>query len=439
MIDTKNVFVFFLSLVPLFLITGPAIPDIVISLCCIYFLLTMFFNFKENNIYNNLFIKITLIFWLLLIFISFFAFNKIKSFQDSFIFIRFLLIPILMYYFFFTNDKVLKRVLLVTLLLVIFVSIDTLFQFINYSSKNGFGSDLLGFKSNWYGRLTGPFGDELVPGAYVSKFGLVGYAYILYDIKLRRKFFLHILYLTTILIVCFASGERMALATYLLGLFILFIFLANRRYTILLSIFFGLFVIFLIHKFHPFYNDFIVLEKSEFHQGLKIEKSFECGKNDNKICKKIITLQPDFITIIKNFKTSAYGEIYNLAFKMFKDNPLSGIGVSNFEYLCINETKYNKEMVNYGCASHPHNSYIQWLTEGGIFVFALFIFYLAIIFILIFKNTGDIEFKIISIVVMTILFWPFMSTGSLIKNWNGVLIFYITGLCLCLSKFKKIS
>ena len=33
-------------------------------------------------------------------------------------------------------------------------------------------------------------------------------------------------------------------------------------------------------------------------------------------------------------------------------------------------------MVNYDCASHPHNIYIQWLTEGGIIVFILFILYL---------------------------------------------------------------
>ena len=47
-------------------------------------------------------------------------------------------------------------------------------------AKNGFGKDLLGFKSDWYGRLTGPFGDELVPGAYISKFGLLGYLYFIF-------------------------------------------------------------------------------------------------------------------------------------------------------------------------------------------------------------------------------------------------------------------
>ena len=29
--------------------------------------------------------------------------------------------------------------------------------------------DIFGFRTDWYGRLTGPFGDELIPGAYLSK------------------------------------------------------------------------------------------------------------------------------------------------------------------------------------------------------------------------------------------------------------------------------
>ena len=31
-------------------------------------------------------------------------------------------------------------------------------------------------------------------------------------------------------------------------------------------------------------------------------------------------------------------------------------------------------MMNYDCASHPHNIYIQWLAEGGLITFIAFIF-----------------------------------------------------------------
>ena len=61
---------------------------------------------------------------------------------------------------------------------------------------------------------------------------------------------------------------------------------------------------------------------------------------------------------------------------MFLDNPITGIGINNFKYLCNNNEFYKNMMVNYDCASHPHNIYIQWLTEGGIIVFIFFILYL---------------------------------------------------------------
>jgi len=53
------------------------------------------------------------------------------------------------------------------------------------------------------------------------------------------------------------------------------------------------------------------------------------------------------------------------------------------------------------------------------------------------KNAADKKYKIISIVIILIMFWPIMSTGSLIKNWFGVTTFFIIGLCMCLSKFKN--
>ena len=94
-------------------------------------------------------------------------------------------------------------------------------------------------------------------------------------------------------------------------------------------------------------------------------------------------------------------------------------------------------MINYDCASHPHNIYIQWLVEGGSIVFILFILYLFFLIKFIINNTGDKNYKIISIVIIILMFWPMMSTGSLIKNWFGVTTFFIIGLCICLSKFKN--
>ena len=80
---------------------------------------------------------------------------------------------------------------------------------------------------------------------------------------------------------------------------------------------------------------------------------------------------------------------------------------------------------------------MQWLSEGGIIVFVFFIIYLIFIINLILNNKGYKNLKLISLTVMIIMFWPIMSTGSLVKNWYGVSIFFIIGICVCLSRFRK--
>ncbi len=436
---TERFFSYIFLLVPLFLITGPAVPDIVITTSVIFSIFYFIFLKKNEEILKLNFFIISIIFWCSLLLISFFSYNKINSFQDSIIFIRFLLIPFSAYFIFFKNNKIFIRLLILILLLVVFVCIDTLFQFFNYSSEFGFGSDIIGFKSNWYGRLTGPFGDELIPGSYISKFGLIGYAYLILNKKFRTNVIVQSIYLSLIFVVSYITGERMAFATYAMGLFFLLIFLNGYRKSIFLSIVLGLLSLFIIIQLHPFYNDFKVIESTEYHQGLKIEKSYKCQSNTEEVCSKIIEVQPNFFKIIRNFNTSAYGEIYLLAYKMFINNPITGIGINNFKYICDTNDFYKKLMINYDCASHPHNIYIQWLSEGGLVVFFSFILYLLILINFIFKNDGEKKFKIISLIVILIIFWPIMSTGSLIKNWYGIITFFIIGVVMRLSKFKNID
>ena len=432
----NKLFILLFSLLPLLLITGPAIPDIIISISCLYFIILYFFIQKNKLLINHKIFLFSLIFWISLIFISFFSYEKYLSFQDSIIFIRLLFIPIVGYFFIFNYQKNLEFCIKIIFFVVCFVIIDSLFQFFNYSAEEGFGSDLLGFKSNWYGRLTGPFKNELIPGSFSVKLGFLGFIYFLITKQNKVNFLTAIFYLSLIGVLSFVSGERMALAMYMLCIGILFLFLKNLRMLILFSLTLFILLNLSIYKFHPFYNDFKIIESTQYHQGLKIEKEFKCSSDKDKKCKKIINVQPSFIEILRNFKTSAYGEIYSLGINMFKNNPLTGVGINNFKYVCLNFEKYNKQMKNYSCASHPHNLYIQWLAEGGIIVFMIFIVYLSYLFFFILKNNRNHTLKIISLTNLIILFWPIMSTGSLIKNWNGILTFFIIAVSVSLHKIK---
>ena len=98
---TNNFFLLVFMLVPISLITGPALPDISITICALFFLFNFIILKKNYNFLKDNFFLISVTFWLATIFISFFAFDKIRSFQDSIIFIRLLIIPTIGYFPFF--------------------------------------------------------------------------------------------------------------------------------------------------------------------------------------------------------------------------------------------------------------------------------------------------------------------------------------------------
>ena len=102
----ERFFSYIFLLVPLFLITGPALPDIVITASVIFSILYFIFLKKNEEILKTNFFIISIIFWVSLLLISFFSYNKINSFQDSIIFMRFLLIPFAAYFLFFKKNKI---------------------------------------------------------------------------------------------------------------------------------------------------------------------------------------------------------------------------------------------------------------------------------------------------------------------------------------------
>ena len=196
------------------------------------------------------------------------------------------------------------------------------------------------------------------------------------------------------------------------------------------------FFIFISSKIHPFYNDYKIIESTPFHLGLKVEKTFKCENNNSKNCTKLIKMQPEFMQVIKNFKLSAYGEIYVLGARMFKDHKLLGVGLNNFTYLCKNDPRYKNIMTNYSCVTHPHNIYLQWLVETGVIGLTMFIIYLFYLFYFILIKKYN-EYSLIGATSILILFWPIMSTGSLLKNWNGIATFFIIGISISLIRLNK--
>ena len=435
---TKKIFSFLLLLIPLFLIVGPAIPDIVISFSSIFFLIFIFFIKKDYQITNFIWFKISIIFWIFLIISSFFAYDFTKSFSEALIFVRLLLIPAIILIILFEYQFAIKLLFITIFASVIFVIFDCLIQYFNYNLITGFGKDIFGNipDNSPHFRLTGPF-EDLVPGSYISRFSFFGLIAIYLFIKNKNlQNFLIVLYLGLSGYITFISGERMAFATFGLGLIIFILFSNKNKFYYMFSIILMIILIFISNNFHPAY-DYKIVNSSPIHNGLVLEKKIKCENNLDSNCTVLIKSQPQFLEVLKNFNESAYGEIYSLALNMYKDNWLFGIGLNNYNDLCLTE-KFNNFLKNIDCVTHPHNFYLQWLIETGPVCLLLFILYLYYIFIQINKNQIS-ETKLLSIISMIILFWPIMSTGSLTKNWYGISTFFIVGICISIDKLKFVS
>ena len=107
--------------------------------------------------------------------------------------------------------------------------------------------------------------------------------------------------------------------------------------------------------------------------------------------------------------------------------------LSNFEKACKENLRYRSKKINYGdCSAHPHNTYIQFLAETGLIGFSFFGLFLLMILFKVFKNF-NLDLNKFSFIHLSILFWPIMSTGSLLKNWYGIEVFLVIGLLISLT------
>ena len=114
-------------LLPFFLITGPALPDLSITLFICFAII-----FKRNLILkiNEPWMLLLFILWAWFLLTSFFAYNFEKSMTDAIIFLRFVLFIILSFLIFENiSKKIIKNILLFILICCVFVSLDCLYQF----------------------------------------------------------------------------------------------------------------------------------------------------------------------------------------------------------------------------------------------------------------------------------------------------------------------
>ena len=127
--------------------------------------------------------------------------------------------------------------------------------------------------------------------------------------------------------------------------------------------------------------------------------------------------------------------MYISAFRIFLDNKFFGVGPRQFRDECKNYI-----VSEYSCHTHPHNTYLELLSEGGIFAFLIvagifiYILYLSLKhFVFKFyihkkEIFNDFEICLLSAVIISL--WPFSPSGSFFNNWMSIVYYYPIGILL---------
>lgn len=405
-IDVKFFSLLFCTL-PVSLITGPAIPDITISLLALYFLIKIIF-LKEWKYFKNKFFLIFMIFCFYGVIRSIFSELPKESIstEGSIFYFRYIFFAIAIWYLLDHNQYLSKAFLLISIICLIVVCTDGIYQY--FYEVNLFGNPKYGKL-----RLTGLFQDEPIIGRYVSYIAIfIFYLFIDNFYKKKSLSYFFMLLLSVGEIVVFLSGERAPLFYLTSFFFITMMFYPNYKFVRVIFFTLSISIILVIINFNPNAKERIV--------DLTIEQVQETK----------LTYLP---------YSEGHERIYISSLKMYKENPIIGIGPNLFRHKC------HKEKFQYktdSCTSHPHNFYIQILSELGIigllfiisfYGFLIYGFFHYLIRIHSKKHILEIHFEhkiFILIVLLLIFLFPLVPTMSFYNNWNNIFIFLPIGFLL---------
>ena len=398
---TDKIIKFLFLLSPISFLAGNFILDLNMSLISIIFL-TYIFKIDTKKYFTNYFFYIFCMISFYLIIISLISINPILSLESSFFYIRFIIFPLAFWYLLDKNEQNIKLISIIFVLAYSLVMFDAFVQYF-------FNQNLIGLKYNGH-RLSGIFGEELILGSYLSRFFplVCAFSIILFTKnKFYQIFFLTIIYISLDILI-FLSGERLAFF-YLIIISLSLLFLLNENRKIrLVTIFISIIIIFLISIFNP---------------PVKNRMIDTTIKQTNIFGDKTVIF------------SSEHEAIYSVAFNIYKDHLVFGIGPKLFREYC-NFEKYKKR---FGCSTHPHNTYLQLLTETGIIgLFPFFLLFL-LVSIKLFKQFYYVNFinkehisnyEILLFLCVFITLWPFAPTGSFFHNWSNFIFFYPVGFIL---------
>ena len=403
-----------ISLMPLSFIAG----NMIININTILIILSTLILFRGDIFKTKFFLidKIIFIFFGFVIFTALFNdvfyLNKLSwgtayaTTLRSFLFLKYLLLYISIK-FLIEKDYINFKLFFISCSLAsLFVCFDIIYQF-------SFGKDIFGYKAiPGFRKLGGPFGDELIAGGYIQRFSIFSFFLIPLFYKNFSPKILKFLIPILLIIILFGlilSGNRMPLLLFILLVSLIVIFNKQTR-----------------KYFISFASILLIIFSLAFTFNQKVKNNFNSFYGQISNMAKIL-INKDF-----DNNSSQYLKEFASFYDTWLLNKYIGGGIKSFRYYCHVRPNIDKNS-KFVCNMHPHNYYLEILTETGLIGF----FIISIIFILIlyktfykkyFDSNSSLTYNNISIPFIFLFFveiFPLKSTGSFFTTGNATYIFLI--------------
>jgi hypothetical protein len=140
----------------------------------------------------------------------------------------------------------------------------------------------------------------------------------------------------------------------------------------------------------------------------------------------------DFHYTIKDLAWYAHARV---AYEIWKENPLFGVGIKKYRDLCYDPKYKNfQSFSKHFCVTHPHNYVFELLAEIGAFGFIIYLLIILsiIMSIFTFKITKLNKFLIIVLLIFYLQFW--LPTGRFFSSNESFYFFYLISIFLLLKK-----
>ena len=392
---SDNYFLILFSFIPLSIILGSSVSLLNIILIDVSFIIFLLSK-KNFNFFKNKDLKYLLALYVYLIFNSFISLSFSESFLRNFGFLRIIILFISINYF-FQDNSFLKKVLSIWSLIILIVVFDVYFESINGRNILGYGGQ---FGGKGGSRIVSFFKDEPIVGGYLLAFVFLIYGFFC-KLKFFEKRYLHLILIVLLVLSIILTGERSNSIKAIIGLIFLFLvtnqFSVKKRFLYLI----GIISIFLV-----------IIINSNF---LKLR----------------------FVDQMKNFSNAdnIYFELYRSGFEVFRNNPILGVGNKNYRVeTCQIHENDNKNKI-YKCSTHPHQIYLEFLSEHGIFGTILIFFLMYKIFFskIYFSIKNNEPIQISAMIFLFLNFIPILPGGAFFSDYM------ITLFALNLSLFYAVN